>query len=145
MTARGIDPNAQEVKGALGARANAIVELRGINLSQAQRPKKQLQNHPLVVEGMLQRDALRGDLIEDRFVQQLRTKLLPSRRIFKLGIERSGGPEADGLADQVIAALRARIAQSLRGSPGMGGDHRNKQGDSVLSRGRRIDKCMQGE
>src|SRR5258708_40160504 len=102
MTARGIDPGTQEFEGASGARAKAIGELRGMNLSQAQRPKEQPQNPPLVVERMLQGGALSGDLIEDRFAQQPRTKLLPSRRIFKLGIERSGGPQANGLADQVI-------------------------------------------
>src|SRR5580704_2899365 len=58
-------------------------------------------------------------------------KVLPNLRLAQFRIERACGPEADGFADQVIAALRAGVAKSLGGAPGVRGNHGNKQSNAL--------------
>src|SRR5208282_3878739 len=103
-----------------------------VDFGQAQRPQQQMQNHALVVEGMLKRNTLGRDLIENSFLQQMAAKVLPNLCLSQFWIEGARGPKTNGLADQVIAALGAGITQSLRGAPGMSGDHGNEQGDALV-------------
>ena len=44
---------ADELKSRNSSLANRGINLNLVNLCQAQRPKKQMKNHPLIVEGIL--------------------------------------------------------------------------------------------
>src|SRR5208282_1920591 len=90
-----------------------------------------MQNHSLVVEGMLMRSALGSDLVEGRFAQQVGAEIPPHLRFSQFWKERARSPQADGLAYQMIAALGARIAEGLRGAPGMRSDYRDQQGEAL--------------
>src|SRR5271170_6186171 len=104
-----------------------------------------MQNHALIIEGMLLRNALWADLVENCLAQQMRAKGLPNRRFPQFWIENARRPKPDALTDQVIAALRAGVTEGLRGAPGVSGDHRDEQSDAVVGGGGGMNEAMQRE
>src|ERR1700691_2414024 len=67
-----IYPCAHEVESGFRARGNVVVKRRIVNLSETQRPQEQMENHALIVEGMLLRNTRGSDLVENCFMQQMR-------------------------------------------------------------------------
>src|SRR5271168_5300401 len=104
-----------------------------------------MQNHALIVERVLLRNALGRDLVENRFLQQVGAKVLPNLRLSQFWIERTRGPKTNSLADQVIAALRARVTESLCGAPSVSGDHGDEQSDALVACRRRMDERAQSK
>jgi hypothetical protein len=145
MATHWIDPCAHEVESGLRARVNVVVEWSTVNLSETQRPQQQMENHALVVEGMLLRNTIRRDLVENCFMQQMRAEILPNLRLPQFWIQRSRRPKTDGLADQMIAPLGAGVTECLCGAPGMRCDHGYEQ-SYALVRGRwRMNQGVQRE
>ena len=73
-----IDPCTHEVESTLRTRANVIVKRSMMNLSETQRPQQEMQNHALIVGGLLLRNTLGCDLVENCFLQQMRAEVLPN-------------------------------------------------------------------
>src|ERR1700728_4166014 len=102
-----------------------------------------MQNHALVVEGILLRNTFGCDLIENSFLQKMHAKVFPNLRLSQFWIEDACGPQSNGFANQMIAALRASVAEGLRRAPGVRSDHGNQQCDALIGGGGRIDESMQ--
>ncbi len=63
-----------------------------MNFREAESPEQQMQNHPLIVERILERNTFRRDLVEHCFPQEFRTLFLPSGRVRQFRIESSCSP-----------------------------------------------------
>src|SRR5580704_2594745 len=104
-----------------------------------------MQNHPLIVEGVLLRNSVGCDLIENRFLQKVRAKVPPDLCLSQFWIEGARRPKTNRLADQVIAALGAGVTEGLRGAPGVSCDHGDEQSDAIVGCGGRMNESMQRE